>query len=59
MTKSRVFCFPSDANQGAIDANQGAGADHEWVDQIMAEQGINKVPNMDAMAGVLENDRSN
>ena len=43
-----------------IDANQEAGhTDQEREDEIEAEQGINKIPNMDTTAGVLENDRYN
>ena len=47
-----------DANQEAnADHNQEASADHEQEDQIEAEQEINKLLNMDTIAGILENDR--
>ena len=49
-----------DANQEAnAGYNQEASADHEQEDQIEAEQGINKFPIMDTIAGILEDDRYN
>ena len=43
-------------SKSMVDANQEARhADQEREDEIEAEQGINKIPNMDTTAGVLVN----
>uniref|UniRef100_A0A6N2NDW8 Uncharacterized protein n=1 Tax=Salix viminalis TaxID=40686 RepID=A0A6N2NDW8_SALVM len=46
-------------DEAGADHNEEAGADNEREDQIEAEQGINKLPNMDTIVGVLENDSYN
>uniref|UniRef100_A0A6N2MZP2 Uncharacterized protein n=1 Tax=Salix viminalis TaxID=40686 RepID=A0A6N2MZP2_SALVM len=50
-----LLMFP----EAGADHNEEAGADNEREDQIEAEQGINKLPNMDTIVGVLENDSYN